>query len=227
MESKEHKARRKKYNKYSVMEFCEIRETRNKPYQLIAQERLKRMQKRPQMITVKPSKNYLAYNKNIDIAVNMVEKRLGLILFIVLHDKFDWGQDKVANLGEKVTDLKRRWIAGEIDTAELEGYALRKKYDLYAAAKNIPMSHKMALAKNKNKIVPGVEIYLNKAFFNIFLIMFKALKDNYRFYRPQFETLYKYVCQYVGEYATGHVNDAIIIESIKEYGYNPVTGEKA
>lgn len=41
MESKEHRAKRVRNTKYNDMENCKIRETRNKPYQLIMAERMR------------------------------------------------------------------------------------------------------------------------------------------------------------------------------------------
>lgn len=45
MESKEHKKKRKLNTKYSYMEKCDIRKTREKPYQLQYLEKLKELKK--------------------------------------------------------------------------------------------------------------------------------------------------------------------------------------
>lgn len=77
------------------------------------------MKQRPTMRARKISKNEISYNRNLDQAIHQIETRLSLIVFVVLHDKFDWGKIKVGNLGGKILSLKKQWIEGAISSEEL------------------------------------------------------------------------------------------------------------
>lgn len=184
------------------------------------------MKQRPTMRARKISKNEISYNKNLDQAIHQIETRLSLIVFVVLHDKFDWGKIKVGNLGGKILSLKKQWIEGAISTEELLRFTELKKYNVYRKMKKIPMSQKMALARTKGRFVPGIDAYLDSAFLNVFLLMFTPLKTDYRFSNEKMDKFFDEIIDYVDSFAKGYVDDKGLIEIIKEYGYDPVTGEE-
>lgn len=183
------------------------------------------MKNRPQMVARKVTSQESDFNRNVEAMFRVIERRIALIMYIVLLDKMDFGTRKLENYCMKVLDLKEKLFAGETSTEELLQYASLKHHNLYQMVKQIPFSQKLSLAKGNNKIMLGSEVYIEAALVRLFALMFAPLKSDYLTY-AQLEEFWKQLLFKIDEYQSGHVSDQIIIESIKEYGYDPITGEK-
>ena len=169
---------------------------------------------------------------------NNIANHMAYIFSCILYDKFNLSFKQVINFMGKIEDLKMKWQ--DDDNNEVTGeslliYCIKKKVDVVAFVKSIPMSQKLYMADiGKGRAVLGADRNIESAFIATLLITVPVLKETYRFSNKKLEEFMQWVAYFIDSYwrkqpgcKEHYLSDAVIREIfIEEEGWDIVKGEK-
>ena len=145
-----------------------------------------RRRKKPQFYTAKETRqiNQNEFERhNAAILVTKAYKDFVVVGYIILHDKFGFGQKRLARLECTVN----KWLESALDDKEMSGRSLagklNQKYqiDVNAEVNRVPQRQLMVLYAQKGRVIEREAYRLSgSAMYNYFALTLTALKKQFK-----------------------------------------------
>lgn len=134
---------------------------------------------------------------------NLIEEsylNVKLIAYQILHDKFGFGQKRIARVDNTIDSYLKSRAKDEISTDELEHFMKKKcDIDVRKEANMVPFREQFYLlcGKVEPTSMRSAGIWLNASIINIFTLLGICLKTQFKFSARQIKEVYEYIRDYI------------------------------
>lgn len=134
---------------------------------------------------------------------NLIEEsflNIKLIAYQILHDKFGFGQKRIARVESTVDSYLKSAAGGGMSTNELQFYLQQKcNIDVKEEANMVPFRERFALTNYKINMdsQQSAGMYLLASICNYFSLLGVCLKTQFRFSARQIRKVYEHIRDYI------------------------------